>query len=98
LTGVENERYPLLHFTLHQNYPNPFNPSTTIRFSLPKREHVTLKVFDVLGREVATVVDGEMEAGEHTVIYNASGLPSGVYLYRLEVGNFIRTRRMVIIR
>jgi len=85
-------------FQLFQNYPNPFNPTTTIRFLLPQRSHVTLKVFDVLGREVATLVDGEMEAGEHTVIYNAKDLASGVYFYRLQAGNFVEQKKMLLLK
>ncbi|MGC9093780.1 MAG: T9SS type A sorting domain-containing protein, partial [Bacteroidota bacterium] len=72
-----------LNYRLNQNCPNPFNPTTTIGFSLPKHSHVTLKVFDVLGREVASLVDGELNAGEHSVVFNAGGLSSGVYFYRL---------------
>ncbi len=83
---------------LHQNYPNPFNPSTTIRFSLPRREYVTLKVFDVLGREVTTLVDGELNAGEHTVVFNAKDLPRGVYFYRLMTPTFIQTKSMEVLK
>ena len=83
---------------LHQNYPNPFNPSTTIRYGLPSRSHVTLTVFNTLGQQVATLVDGEMEAGYHEAMFGASGLSSGVYLYRLTAGSFVQTRRLVFIR
>ena len=83
---------------LHQNYPNPFNPTTTIRFSLSRREHVTLKVFDVLGREVTILVDGELNPGEHSVVFNATGLPSGEYFYRLSSPTFSQTKSMGIIK
>jgi hypothetical protein len=86
------------NFTLSQNYPNPFNPSTTISFSLPRRESVTLKVYDLLGREVATLVDGREEAGEHTVKWNADGFTSGVYFYRLSAGGGVQTRKLVLVR
>ncbi len=85
-------------YVLEQNYPNPFNPSTTIRFSLPKREHVTLKVYDVLGREVAKLVDGELVAGEHTVVFNAENLSSGIYFYRLTSLNFSQTNSMMVVK
>ncbi len=85
-------------FVLRQNYPNPFNPSTTIRFALPQATHVTLKVFDVLGREVATLVDERRPAGRHAVVFDAGGLPSGVYFVRLSAGAFVRTRKAVLVR
>ena len=85
-------------FRLEQNYPNPFNPSTTIRFSLPSQTYVTLKVFDILGREVTTLVDGELNLGEHSVVYNVEDLPSGVYYYRLQAGNFAQQKKMMIIK
>jgi hypothetical protein len=85
-------------FLLHQNYPNPFNPSTTIRYELPERSHVTLAVFDALGRQVATLVKGEVEAGYHDVNFDATNLASGVYLYRLTAGGYVQARRLVYLR
>jgi len=85
-------------YVLLQNYPNPFNPSTTLAFALPQQSHVSLKVFNLLGEEVATLVDETMDAGDHTVRFDASGLSSGVYLYRLRAGEFLQSRRMTILR
>ncbi len=86
------------NFTLLQNYPNPFNPSTTIRFSLRQSEHLTLKVLDVLGREVATLMEGELNAGEHSVVFDGKNLPCGVYFYRLQAGEFAHLRKMVVLK
>jgi len=98
-TGIENFRREIpSSVELLQNYPNPFNPSTTIRFSLPQREHVTLKLFDVLGREIVTLVDEELNAGEHTVVLDAKSLASGVYFYQLRAAGFIQTKKMLIIK
>jgi len=83
-------------FELEQNYPNPFNPTTAISYQLKAVSHVTLRVFDVLGREVATLVDGQMPAGSHQVTFDASHLSSGVYLYELKAGDFVQTRTMVL--
>ena len=82
-------------FKLQQNYPNPFNPSTNIEFRISKSGFVTLKVFDVLGREVATLVNGELQPGSYQATFDASHVASGVYLYQLRAGNFIQTQRMV---
>jgi probable HAF family extracellular repeat protein len=84
--------------TLEGSTPNPFNLSTTIRFSLPQREHVTLKVFDVLGRKVATLVDAEMEVGEHSVNFNAEWIPSGVYFAQMKAGNVVQRIKMVLVK
>jgi hypothetical protein len=84
-------------FMLHDVYPNPFNSSVTIRFSLPQREHVTLKLFDALGREVATILDAEKTVEEHRLIFNASNLPSGVYFYRLQSGDFVKTKKLLLL-
>lgn len=91
--------YPLTHSNeskMYQNYPNPFNPVTTIGFSIPRRSNVTLKIFDVLGREVEILVNGELDAGEHSVIFGAKDLPSGVYFYRLLAFSGLETRTMVL--
>jgi hypothetical protein len=88
-----------LGFELLQNYPNPFNPETNIEFSLTSRQRVRLTVFDILGRQIATLEDNVRPAGRHTVSWNRNGLSSGVYYYRLEVGgNTIATKRMVLLR
>ncbi len=83
---------------LEQNYPNPFNPSTKISFSIQKRNHVSLKIFDLLGREVATIVDEKKEAGSYTVEWNASKFSSGVYFYRLQAGEFDKTKTLILIK
>ena len=80
------------------NFPNPFNPSTTIYYDIPKQSFVTLKIFDLLGREVTTLVDGDTKAGKHENIFNAKYLPSGVYFYQLKAGEFIQTKKMILIK
>jgi hypothetical protein len=85
-------------FSLEQNYPNPFNPKTSFEFRVPSSEFVSLKIFDVLGREVAVLVSEEKSAGEYRVTWDASGFSSGVYLYRLQAGNFVETKRMMLLR
>jgi len=86
-------------FALQQSYPNPFNPSTMIRFDVASREHVTLKVFDALGREITTLVDRIVEPGEHTVVFSAWDyqLSSGTYFYRMTAGHFVQTRKFVLL-
>lgn len=95
--AVEAEELPGA-FTLHQNYPNPFNPSTEIGFDLPKAVHAHLAIYDVTGREVARLVDGTLPAGQHRVAWQAEGVPSGIYVYRITAGAFTETRRMVLLR
>lgn len=90
--GMPNE------LELSQNYPNPFNPSTKISWQSPVSSHQILKVFDVLGREVATLVNGFKDAGYHEVEFNAAGLLSGVYFYRLQAGDYVETKKMILIR
>lgn len=93
------------HYILEQNYPNPFNPATVISYQLGQDSFVTLEVYDILGREVATLVKGKETAGIHPVEFNASRLASGIYFYRIEAGpnigqerNFTETKKMVLIR
>jgi hypothetical protein len=85
-------------FSLEQNYPNPFNPVTTINYQLPTESHVMLKVFDVLGHEVAMLVNGVEEPGYKSVIFNANNLASGVYYYRLKAGNYLETKKVLLLR
>ena len=97
--GIEDQASGLpAEIALGQNYPNPFNPSTMIRYQLPVNSHVELKVFDLLGREVATLVDGRVSAGYHEVSFNAPGLSSGLYIYRLVTETASFQRRMTLIK
>lgn len=99
-TGVNTDadRANPLKFSLEQNYPNPFNPATDIRYSLSDVRKVSLKVYDVLGREVATLVDEVKQPGEHQARWDASGFASGMYFYRLQTSGFSSVRRMVLLR
>ena len=85
-------------FDLKQNYPNPFNPSTTIRFSLPKKEFVELKVYNTLGKEVATIVSNELNQGNYSFMFNGTNLVSGVYYYQLIAGEYNEIKRMVLLK
>jgi len=99
ITGFgQNENTVPDSYLLEQNYPNPFNPMTSIKVQLPNNGSIKLVVFDVTGKEVAILFNGELNAGTHKVEFDASGLPSGVYFYRLSSGNFISTRKMVLIK
>lgn len=95
--GVEDENLPN-GFALSQNYPNPFNPSTSISFMMAQTSKVSLKVYDMMGSEVATLVDGVIEAGSHTVNFDASNLASGMYIYKLASGNFVETKKMMLLK
>ncbi len=98
-TSIDDEGELPNKYALHQNYPNPFNPSTAIRFSLPTAERVTLKVFNVLGKEVATLLSNQpMSSGNQSVEFKASDLASGIYIYRLEAGEFVQTKQMVLLK
>ena len=95
---TEAERSLPGDFALAQNYPNPFNPTTTIRYALPSRSHVTLTVFNTLGQQVATMVNETQGAGYHEVKFDGSGLASGVYFYRLKAGEYVATKRLLVVR
>jgi hypothetical protein len=106
VVSVENEEPIPSTFSLEQNYPNPFNPSTIIRFIIPyviasgtkQSQHVMLKVYDVLGNEVATLVDEYRSAGTYEIEFSGTGLSSGIYLYKLKTGSFIETKKMILIK
>jgi hypothetical protein len=99
MTGVKTSanRTPVTYF-LSQNYPNPFNPSTTISYQLPAAGKVTLKVFDILGREITTLVNEDKTAGNYKVNFNGSRLGSGIYFYQLRSGSFIQTKKLVLLK
>jgi hypothetical protein len=100
ITGVDIERNTTIveHFSLAQNYPNPFNPSTTFRYSLPSSEFVTVRIYNLLGQEVETLVSEQQQSGEYTLRYDASRLTSGVYFYQLRAGNFTEVRKMLLLK
>ena len=85
-------------YGLEQNYPNPFNPTTQINYQLPENNHVTLQVYDILGNLVTTLINGEIEAGYHSVTWNASGIASGIYFYILRSGNFVSTKKLILLK
>jgi hypothetical protein len=108
VTGVESQPIAEIPqaYALHQNYPNPFNPSTAIEFALPQASFVNLKIYDLLGKEVATLVAEKLPAGKHQRVWEAKGLASGVYVYRLEAGDhstssgrgLVQTRKLILLR
>ena len=85
-------------FRLEQNYPNPFNPSTTITFSIPSEQHVRLRVFDLLGREIISLLDERMPSGQHSVEFDVQNMASGVYLCRVEAGRFVDVKKLLLLR
>jgi len=95
-TDIIAEHSNATEYSLLQNYPNPFNPETVIRFSLPSTGYAKGVVYDLLGREVATLIDGETSAGSHQLKFNAAGLPSGVFIFHLETGNHSAAIKMVV--
>jgi hypothetical protein len=95
--GIQTVRIPNF-YALDQNYPNPFNPTTKITYALPKAGSVNLVVYDILGREVATLVNEVKQAGIHTVDFNASNLASGIYFYSMKSGDFTAVKKMVLVK
>ena len=81
-----------------QNYPNPFNPSTSITYKLPSESYVKLNVYDMSGREVARLVDGIKEKGSHIIVFNASSLSSGIYIYKIDAGEFSSVKKMTLLK
>ena len=97
LVGESKVNLPL-HFSLGQNYPNPFNPSTTIRYSVPTAGKVLIRVYNILGQDVATLVNTQQSAGTYNVIFDASRLASGMYFYRISSGNFVQVKKMLLLK
>ncbi len=85
-------------YTLYQSYPNPFNPTTNIKYSIPKKDKTTIKVFDILGREVVTLVNENQNAGTYIVPFDGSNFASGVYFYSIRSGSFIETKKMILLK
>ena len=98
VVGVDDRPAVAMNFSLYQNYPNPFNPTTVISFQLPSEQHITLKVYDLLGREVRVLVDGVLSAGYHNVQFGGSGLASGVYIYRIAAGEHVVSKKMQLMK
>ncbi len=99
VTDVDELTENLPHkFDLRQNYPNPFNPSTTIRYGLPHKSRVLLTIFSTLGQQVAILVQGEQGAGYHEVRFDGSGLSSGVYFYRMAAGDYVATKKLLLLK
>ncbi|MBK7377890.1 MAG: T9SS type A sorting domain-containing protein [Ignavibacteriales bacterium] len=103
ITSIDEEGETPTEFTLEQNYPNPFNPKTKIKYTIPSNvknqtSNVSLKVYDILGKKVAELVNENKPAGEYEILFEASELPSGIYLYQLQAGNFIESKKMILIK
>jgi hypothetical protein len=100
VTFIEEEEIDEIPTTylLTQNYPNPFNPTTKIKYSIPQSSNVLIKVFDILGNEIETLVDEEKSTGTYEITWYPENLPSGIYFYKLQAGNYIETKKMVLIK
>ena len=97
-TSSSEEINAVKEYALYDNFPNPFNPATTINYQLPENGFVTLKVYDILGKEVATVVNEQKTQGRYTVSFNASELASGVYIYQLRVNEYVNSKKMMLLK
>jgi len=97
-TDVEPINTAASEYRLMNSYPNPFNPSTSIQYAIGSSQFVQLKVYEVLGNEIATIINEEQPAGSYEVHFNAANLPSGVYFYKLSAGNFFETKKMILLR
>lgn len=93
----EDDMLPI-EFKLHQNYPNPFNPSTVIKYAIPERSYVLIKVYNIAGEELVTLVNVEKDQGWYELNFNPRGLSSGVYIFRMNAGNFVSTKKMMLIK
>jgi hypothetical protein len=106
LTETSDDEEPVYQFGLEQNYPNPFNPITKIKYSIPsviasgmkQSQYVILKVYDIIGNQVATLVDEEKSAGRYEIEFDATGITSGIYFYKLQTGSFVETKKMLLLK
>ena len=98
ITSINENLSSVNSYSLSNNYPNPFNPTTNIQYSISRRQFVSLKVYDILGIEIETLVNEEKSAGNYELNWNAANLPSGVYFYRLQAGDFVQTRKMTLLK
>jgi len=98
LTGIGEENSTINDYALYQNYPNPFNPATTIEFYLPHSSFVTLKVFDSIGKEVASLINESKSIGHHKIQFDASNLSSGIYFYELKANDFVSTKKLLLVK
>jgi hypothetical protein len=96
--GISADNLSSLHYTLEQNYPNPFNPATHIQFTLSKTSPTSLKIYDLLGKEVATLLHATMNPGQYTVQWDGSNVPGGVYFYQLRAGQFVQTKKLILLK
>ena len=94
----EEINQPPNNFVLYPNYPNPFNPTTTIKYSIPKASFVVLKIYDIIGEEVATLVNAQKPSGNYSVKFDASNLSSGIYFYRITSCNFMATKKLILLK
>ncbi|HKL16360.1 MAG TPA: T9SS type A sorting domain-containing protein, partial [Balneolaceae bacterium] len=85
-------------FELFQNYPNPFNPSTTINFALPEQSDVTIRIYDVMGRQIATLLNENRPAGYHNIVWDAGSVASGTYFYRIQAGSFLSVKKLTLVK
>jgi len=97
-TDVKDDKAVLEAYELSQNYPNPFNPTTTIEYKIPESGLVTIKVYDILGREVQTLVDQQLPAGFYETQFDGSNLASGIYFYRIKAGKFVQTKKLMLLK
>ena len=96
--SVSGQEIVLDDFKLNQNYPNPFNPITTIKYQIPETHFVSLKVYDILGNEAATLINSEKSAGNYEITWDAENIPSGIYFYTLNAGSFVDTKKMILLK
>lgn len=98
ITGINSEPGIPKKYCLNQNYPNPFNPVTTIDFSIPANEFVSIEVFNALGERISELVNSKLAAGNYSVDFNGENLPSGIYFYRISTGEFAQTNKMILVK